>query len=238
MQRKLWTGIAGALCLLVGMSVAASAESIIVLSGGAGQTVMFSGQGSGTQTIGIELGQCQMNGDCVLSGTGSGSGTLASSGTFTINSQANSIVLSPNGSGGFNASASAPIDFTYNGSASGQTGTLLHGTLGLNDFDQAQGSASGSFNSALNTNLLLSGGLLASLFNSSQGALGLNVTFPANFNVSTLVGTNLSVAGSLPGTGAGSVTPTPEPGTLLLMGAGMLALGLCLRRGIRHAQPV
>jgi len=229
MKRRIPVGFATGLALVLTLGVAASAQSSIQLSGGAGQTVNFSGQGSGSQAIGVTLGSCNLAGKCTLSGSGSGSGALQSSGTFTLDSKANSILLTSNGSGGYTASASAPIEFKLTGTASGQTGTLLSGTLNLLNFSQASGSSQGSFNTNLGANLDLTGGLLANVFTASGGVLNLNVQFPSSVNVSTLAGTSLSLASTLSASGAGGISPTPEPNTLALMGAGLLVLGAGLR---------
>ncbi|MGH9472357.1 MAG: PEP-CTERM sorting domain-containing protein [Terriglobales bacterium] len=231
MKRNIWMGITGMLGMLAFLGTAAMAQSSITLDGGAGQHVVFSGQGSGTANIGVSLGTCNMKGDCTLSGTGTGSGSLSSSGSFTLDSAANSIMLTSNGHGGYSASATAPIDFTLTGS--GHTGTLLTGTLNLLNFTQASGSSQGTFNTNLAANLSLTGGSLANVFTANNGILNLNVSLPASFNVSTVVGTNMSLAATLSASGAGGVSPTPEPSTLALMGVGLLALGFGLRRA-RH----
>ncbi|HET9783402.1 MAG TPA: PEP-CTERM sorting domain-containing protein [Terriglobales bacterium] len=229
MKRRIPVGFATGLALALALGVACTAQSSIQLNGGAGQTVTFSGQGSGSQAIGVSLGSCNIVGHCTLSGTGSGSGALQSSGDFTLKSSADSILLNSNGNGGYTATASAPIQFNLEGTASGQTGTLLSGTLNLLNFTQASGSSQGSFNSNLAANLDLTGGLLANIFTASGGVLSLNVQFPTSVNISTLVGTNLSLASSLSASGAGGISPTPEPGTLALVGAGLLILGAGLR---------
>ncbi|MGH9479377.1 MAG: PEP-CTERM sorting domain-containing protein [Terriglobales bacterium] len=233
MKRNIWMGITGMLGMLAFLGTAAMAQSSITLDGGAGQHVVFSGQGSGTANIGVSLGSCNMKGDCTLSGTGSGSGSLSSSGSFTLDSAANSIMLTSNGHGGYSASATAPIDFKLTGSANGHTGTLLTGTLNLLNFTQASGSSQGTFNTNLAANLSLTGGLLANVFTATGGILNLNVSIPTSTNVSTVVGTKLSLAATLSASGAGGVSPTPEPSTLALMGVGLLALGFGLRRA-RH----
>lgn len=220
--------------MLLGLGMMAAAQSGITLNGGAGQTVTFSGQGSGSQNIGVTLGSCNVAGVCTLSGTASGSGSLDSSGNFTLSSTANSIMLTSNGSGGYNVQASAPINFSLTGSANGQAGTLLSGTLNLLNFSQAQGSSTGTFNTNMGANLSITGGLLASAFTSSGGELSLNVQFPTTANISTLVGTNLSLVSTLGASGAGSISPTPEPDSLALFGAGMLVLGGFFRRRSRH----
>ncbi|MGH9477042.1 MAG: PEP-CTERM sorting domain-containing protein [Terriglobales bacterium] len=238
MKRSIGIAFTGALGVALALSVAAAAQSSITLDGGAGQTVTFSGQGSGSQAVGVSLGSCSMNGHCALTGSGSGSGALTSSGSFTLDSHANSILLTSNGAGGYSASATAPIDFSLTGSANGHTGTLLKGSLNLLNFTQAKGSSAGTFNTNLAANLNLTGGLLANLFTSSGGILNLNVNFPTTTNISGLVGTNLSLAATLSANGAGGISPTPEPSSLALMGVGLLVLGFGLRRAHRPAAVV
>ncbi|MGH9483583.1 MAG: PEP-CTERM sorting domain-containing protein, partial [Terriglobales bacterium] len=125
--------------------------------------------------------------------------------------------------------------FNLTGTANGQTGTLLAGTLNLLDFSQAQGSAAGSFNTGLGANLNLTGGLLAGLFSSGGGVLNLDVHFPCGGNIAGLSGTFRSLISALAGRGAGGVSPAPEPSTLALAGTGLLVLGLGLR--LRRPHP-
>lgn len=220
------------LALIAALGVTAAAQSTIQLKTGPGQVVTFSGEGSGSQNIGVTLGACTWNGDCSLGGAGTGSGSLASSGTFSIRSSANSIVLTPNGGGSYSASASAPIYFNLTGSANGQKGMLLTGTLNLLTFSQTPNSNQGTFNTGMGANLNVTGGMLASLFGSDGAALTLNVNFPCGGSLSGLAGTNRSLISSLSASGAGGISPAPEPSTLALVGAGLLVLGLGLR--IRH----
>ena len=244
--------ITSTLALLLGLGVAAAAQGSILLQGGAGQPVTFTGQGAGTDTVGVTLGACDSSGVCTLSGTGAGSGSAAitSSGTFAMTSSADSTILTPapayDSPGLFGGSTTAPgcyppgscpvINFVYTGSSNGQTGTLLAGKLDLLNFYQAPGSNQGSFNyfpyypSATPASLQAPGvnTLLGGVFFAGQdgGALQLNLQFATSESVSALLGTDQSLDGFLiPST----LAPTPEPSTLALMGAGLLLLGVCAR---------
>ncbi|TAN21975.1 MAG: PEP-CTERM sorting domain-containing protein [Acidobacteria bacterium] len=223
--------IAG-LAMIAALSATGAAQSTIQLNAGPGQVVTFTGQGSTSRTIGVTLGACSWSGDCSLGGAGTGSGSLASSGTFNIRSSANSIVLTPNGGGSYTASASSPIYLTLTGSANGQSGTLLAGTLTLLNFVQTKSASQGRFNTSISANLNVTEGMLASWFGSDSAVLGLNVEFPCGGSLSGLTGTNRSLVSSLSASGAGGISPAPEPSTLALVGAGLLVLGVGLR--IRH----
>lgn len=222
--------------MMSALGVTAAAQSTIQLSAGPGQVVTFTGQGSTSQNIGVTLGACSWSGSCSLGGAGTGSGTLASSGTFSIRSSVNSIVLTPDGGGRYTATASAPIYFTLTGSANGQSGTLLAGTLNLLTFSQTQTDSQGTFNAGMGANLNVTGGMLASLFGSEGAALSLNVNFPCGGSLSGLAGTNRSLISSLSASGAGGISPAPEPSTLALVGAGLLILGMGLRMRHPHAE--
>lgn len=236
MQRKWVMGLALAVFLLLAGKTRLAAQSGISLEGGAGQSVTFTGQGSGTNTIGVTLGSCT-SGSCSLTGTESGSGSLSSSGTFDITSAANSIMLTPSSStsGLYAVSASSPINFSLTGTAGGQSGTLLSGTLNLVDFYQQpgpgnSGSMIGSFNASMTANMTISGGIFASQFSSAGAVAQLNVQFNSPVAISTLEGTNLSQVSTMI---SSSITPTPEPSSLLLFGSGLLMLGGVLRRRLR-----
>ncbi len=147
---------ASALALLLGLGVAAAAQGSILLQGGAGQAITFTGQGAGTDTIAVTLGACDGSGISTLSGTGVGSGSaaIASSGSFSITSSPSSTILTPFPQGDYdaynfyNGSPSAPgcyapshcgANFVFTGSTRGQTGTLLTGVLGSAQFPTVVG---------------------------------------------------------------------------------------------------
>lgn len=230
MKKSFWMGITGILGMLAFLGTAAAAQSSIFLMGGPGQEISFTGQGSGTQNIGVSLGTCSGT-SCSFTGTGSGTGSLYSVGNFTLDSTAGSIMLSPDGHGAYNATATAPIDF----SLVGGSGTLLTGTLNLVDFSQSSGASEGYFNSSLASNFTVTGGSLASAFDGNPGAMNLDVTFPGTTNISTLSGTTQSLAATLSQDCASGISPTPEPSTLVLMGVGLLALGFGVRRARTQA---
>ncbi len=238
MQRKWVTGLALAAFLLLAVSAPLAAQSGITMEGGPGQSVTFTGQGSGTNTIGVALGTCT-GGACSLTGTESGTGSLSSTGSFDITSTANSISLTPSSTtaGLFTVNATSPINFTLTGTAGSQSGTLLSGSLDLVNFYQqpgptvGSGSMIGSFNENMAANMTITGGILASAFSSNGGVMQLNVQFTSPVSISTLEGTSLSEVATLI---SSSITPTPEPSSLLLFGAGLLMLGGVLRRRLRY----
>lgn len=203
----------------------------IVLEGGAGQSVTFSGQGASGGGIDVNLGSCGVAG-CSMSGTFSGGGGLAAAGTFTLTSAENSIVVNPTASAGlYSVSSSSPIAFNLTGTANGSTGTLLSGTLNLVNFYQPSlpgglGWVIGEFNvptaGGVAPDATITGGLLANAFTSAGGILQLNVQMASPTPISSLIGTGAHLS-SVPI--SSSLTPTPEPATLFLLLAGFLGLG-------------
>jgi hypothetical protein len=211
----------------------------IVLEGGAGQDITFSGQGAGTDTVGVTFGSCSGN-SCTLTGTAAGSGGLLSSASFTLTSAPGAIVLTPTGTAGQFA-ASGQAQLTLTGSANGATGTLLTGTLNLVNFSQmplaanGSGSVIGTFNQSAGgsvaDNFTITGGLLANLFTSAGGVLQVNVQLASPTSIALLEGTSASLSAGLVST---SLTPTPEPAPLLLWAAGLALLALVGRRRARR----
>ena len=236
MQRKWVTGLTLTAFLMLAVSLPLAAQSGISLEGGPGQTVTFTGQGHGTSTVGVTLGTCSGQ-QCSLTGMETGYGSLSSSGNFDITSTAGSITLANTSTAGlYSVTSTAPINFNLTGSANGQSGTLLTGSLNLVNFYQqpgptnGSGSMVGSFNANMQANMTVTGGLLASAFSNAQAVLQLNVQFTAPIAISTLEGTNGSLVAQLI---SSSITPTPEPSSLLLFGSGLLMLGGVLRRRMR-----
>ena len=209
------------------------AQDNIVLQGGAGETVTFSGQGAGTTGLTVQLGGCSLSNSCVLYGTGTGSGALGSMGLFLLDSGSGTVQLSANGDGGFAAQTSIPILFPYFGfdTKSGAMGLLLNGNLDLTGFSQTSGSANGTLEGTLN----LTGGVLAGSLPTSALSVELNLEFQGAADLGALSGTGNSLGATFSGGSVTDLTATPEPSTwsMLLLG-GLMLLGC----GWRHHRAV
>ena len=114
------------------------------------------------------------------------------------------------------------------GPACGGT-NFLSGTLQLTTVQQLPGSTLGTFNYNSSANLT---GLTGSLSGSwtAQGIVVLNLTFGSKVNLESLLSQNSTHKITGVKIGSGTVDPTPEPGSMVLFGTGLLALGGVLRR--------
>lgn len=102
-------------------------------------------------------------------------------------------------------------------------GSFLTGNLQL--VSLIQSSSSGVFNEALVANLTNLGGSLASDFTSAGGIASITIQFTSPTNLAGIgVGTDAAAIAT------GNIQPTPEPGTMVLLGSGILGLGGYLRR--------
>lgn len=205
--------------VLLTFGVASAFAQTQITLGGSTQKATFVSNGSGS--VNVTLGSCS-GGTCTLSGQAFGTGAMSSGpAAYSITTaDTTSIGLTWNGSA-WTVAQSAPINFCYGGSGTCD-GSLLTGTITLNDF--SQGVASGEFNSALDANLAITGGSLASAFTSAGGVLSFTINLKGVPNLSTNAGTYSGAILS------GNITPTPEPATLGLLGTGLMVLGGAIRR--------
>jgi len=209
--------------LMLGLaSLPASADPTqITLGGTAAGSVIFTGDGSGN--VLIQLGSCT-GGSCTLSGTAFGTGALTSGlAPYEFTSTPGTISLAPTSTAGlFAVTQTASIGFSY-----GTGGSLLTGTLSLLTFTQTPGgSSTGEFNTFAVANLVITGGSLSTLFPPGGAILTATMNFgPSPVDLATLSGSTTSAK-----LASGQITPTPEPGSMLLLGSGLLAVGAFLRR--------
>jgi len=228
-MRKLILGLALASAVLALGATPASAQTQITI-GGSTQSVTFTGEGAGSPTtVDVTLGTCSA-GTCTLSGSAFGTGGLASGpAAYSITTaDTNAITMTFLGGGLWSVAQTDVITFCYGGAAVCD-GSLLTGSLTLLTFSQGAGSATGEFNSTATANLVVTGGSLAGVFTAAGGILTVTVNVVTGANVSTLLGTTGTLSGPIL---SGNLTPTPEPGSMVLLGSGLLALGTGLRRRI------
>jgi hypothetical protein len=212
------------IAVLLGAAVATAAQSTISLEGGAGQGVTFTTGGSAG--VNLNLGTCILPGACSLYGLATGSGSLQSLGMFALTSSAGAVDLTAATGGGFTASASSPAQFALYGidQAANEGGLLLAGTLDLTGLTTANG---GGTEATLAGNLEVTAGLLANALTSASVPMQLNLHFPTGAGLGALVGLNGSLSALFTGGSVGSVSATPEPAALVLMGLGALLLIGC-----------
>lgn len=199
----------------------ASAQSSISLASPSSGTVTFTSAtpGTGGTDMTMLLGSCSLGGSCIT-GTASGTGALASSGFYKISGEILGLFSTSTG----NWDAVGTLAFAYNSAADLVSGTnFLTGTLSL--INLTQSGATGTFNTNLVANLTITDGSLMSVFTAAGGIATVTITLPIS-SLSTLVGSTTAT------TVTGVIFPTPEPGSMILLGSGLLAVGGFLRRRI------
>ena len=207
----------------VGASGTAQAAVDEIVLGSLLQPVTFSGTNS-ANSINVTLGNCSAGG-CSLSGVGfgwttSGLDTTWNAGTWSISTPTNSpITMTDDGTNDGLWSLTGPqLTFSY-----GFPGTvLLTGAINLSTV-----SNSGKTEADFQGNTLTQpSGTLASQFTSGS-LIDWQVLHSPSLDLYSLLNTrNKLVAYST----TGDIVPAPEPGTLLLIGSGLVLAGGILRR--------
>jgi len=211
MRRAIFLAVATIFTLTTMGSAVANGQTSIGLAGGS-STVTFTGTGGAT--LDMSFG--------TISTTGTGLGALSGNvATFTITQSAGVFTLTSLGSGRWSVTPPGMTTFNWSG--------LLTGTLAFISFAQTAGSGAGNLNDLMQINLTVTGGTLAGAFGTPMGTITLTINLPnmGTTNISTLVGNTNSLAFNFT---SGLVTPTPEPGSMLLLGTGLVAVGAFLRR--------
>jgi len=215
--------------LLVGLTLltvpAYAGDSEIVL-GTSLQSIMFIGTGA-TDSVGFDLGKCS-GGVCTLSGVASGTGALTSKGIYDILSPSNLTLELTNPTTGLWTAVTSgnSIDFSY-----GPGGSLLTGDLNLLQFQQVSSKVSGGQAWYLTSaDLTVTGGSLDITPGMSMKLFFNKV--PGYFN--TLLGPSNAGKTEATSFGHGTLTATPEPASILLLGTGFLVIGGVLRSRFRR----
>lgn len=219
MKSKMTNMAVLAVVVLVLGAIPALATTTSITLAQANQGTVFIGTGS-TDSVEMDLGNC-VGTTCTLTGGAKGTGLFASTGPYTITSPADTVVDLTNPTTGLWTAATDGDTMTF---SYGPGGSLLTGYLNLLQFQKIPNSMTGSQNWYLTSaSLTVTGGSLDIAAGDDMTLYYSNV--PANLN------SLLGVSGSTIGTsfGHGTLAPTPEPASVLLLGIGFLSVGTVLR---------
>ena len=216
-MKKLICGLAVlALALTLG-SVAANAQSTVGMIYLGSDTVSFTPDGGGVVTMTV----------APTTGLAAGNNLLSSTTAFTL------------GPGTFTLMEVSPNTYTSFGTTTLELngGSLLTGVLDLVSFTQT--ALTGTTDTSLMANLDITGGSYCPPTGTGTCGLGsglvsLNFLLGSSSPIASTATNGILTSGILI-TPPHNIAVTPEPGTMLLFGSGLFALGGILRRRMRTA---
>jgi len=211
-----------ALSVLVVLTIAvstATAQNSITFGSTNSNTLTFTGAASSGWTLTFAGND--------LTGTATGAGGWSSiSGTYSINDAGLTITGTSTGPGTWNIAQTGTNPITGNSSMAFSIGTLLTGDLQLINLGQL--GKTGVTNYDFVADMTVTGGSLDSLV----GGVGANMKVQITLDLDSA--TSLAALGVNGTEGAkvssGEIDQTPEPGSMALVGSGMLLLGGLVRR--------